>query len=206
MCRAASRRSAPTGDVLVCGLARYHRDGRHAVDERPTDLLSARAGARVLAYFARVNVNGALFGLARRADLLAIGFADSWAATGGSSPGSPPAAGCARCATSTSTARSRGSPGAERLARSFGMRGAARATTTSCSPGGWPARSPPAGRHTAALTLPERALVAPAVALLVLLRFPGWRSPAACSPGSGSSTSSPASRRGCGDGTDAVSP
>jgi glycosyltransferase involved in cell wall biosynthesis len=59
---------------LVAGLARYYRDGDHVIDERPTDLLAARPGARIVRYFARVNVNGPLFGVTRRADLLSIGF------------------------------------------------------------------------------------------------------------------------------------
>jgi glycosyltransferase involved in cell wall biosynthesis len=61
---------------LVAGLARYYRDGEHVVDERPTDLLAERPGARVVRYFARVNMNGSLFGVARREDLLPIGFPD----------------------------------------------------------------------------------------------------------------------------------
>jgi hypothetical protein len=62
------------GTRLVCGLGRYHRDGVHVVDERPTDLVSARPGTRVVRHFARVSLNGALFGVARRSDLLAVGF------------------------------------------------------------------------------------------------------------------------------------
>jgi glycosyltransferase involved in cell wall biosynthesis len=64
------------GAALVCGQALYYGDGRHAVDERPLNLVAARPGARLLAYFAQVNVNGALFGVARRGDLLDIGFPD----------------------------------------------------------------------------------------------------------------------------------
>lgn len=61
---------------LVAGLARYYRDGEYVVDERPTDLLDERPAARIVRYFARVNMNGALFGVARREDLLPIGFPD----------------------------------------------------------------------------------------------------------------------------------
>jgi len=56
---------ADRGLVLVCGLARYYRDGRQVIDERPTDLLSRRPGARVARYFSRVSMNGPLFGLTR---------------------------------------------------------------------------------------------------------------------------------------------
>jgi glycosyltransferase involved in cell wall biosynthesis len=65
-----------TGYSLVAGQPRYYSAGRHVVAERPTNLLSARPGARVIAYLARVNVNGVLFGLARRADLEGLSFRD----------------------------------------------------------------------------------------------------------------------------------
>ena len=61
---------------LVCGLARYHSNGRHVVDERPTNLQSARPGERVLTYLARVNVNGALYGVGRREEMRRVGFQD----------------------------------------------------------------------------------------------------------------------------------
>jgi glycosyltransferase involved in cell wall biosynthesis len=61
---------------LVAGLARYYREGEHVIDERPTDLLDERPAARIMRYFARVNMNGALFGVARREDVIAIGFPD----------------------------------------------------------------------------------------------------------------------------------
>jgi glycosyltransferase involved in cell wall biosynthesis len=64
------------GTVLCCGLARYYVDERHDVDERPIDLTQARPGLRVLRYFARVNMNGPLFGLARREDWMRVGFPD----------------------------------------------------------------------------------------------------------------------------------
>jgi hypothetical protein len=59
---------------LVCGLGRYYRDGEYILDERRTDLTSSRPGCRVIRYFSRVSLNGPLFGLARRPDLLSIGF------------------------------------------------------------------------------------------------------------------------------------
>jgi glycosyltransferase involved in cell wall biosynthesis len=61
---------------LVCGLARYHSNGRHVVDERPTNLQSGRPAGRVLSYLARVNVNGALYGIARRDELRRVAFQD----------------------------------------------------------------------------------------------------------------------------------
>jgi hypothetical protein len=66
-------RADPTA-VLVCGLASYYRDGVHVLDERPIELDCERPAARVIRYFARVSLNGPLFGVARRGDLLAIGF------------------------------------------------------------------------------------------------------------------------------------
>ena len=39
--------SSEPGLVLVAGLARYHSGDAHVIDERPTDLLSRRPGARV---------------------------------------------------------------------------------------------------------------------------------------------------------------
>lgn len=62
--------------TLVCGVARYHSNGRHVVDERPTNLLSSRPAGRVLSYLARVNVNGALYGVARRDELRRVAFQD----------------------------------------------------------------------------------------------------------------------------------
>jgi hypothetical protein len=65
---------ADSGTALACGLARYYRGAEHAIDERPTNLTSARAGVRVVRYFASVSVNGPLFGVFRRAELLETGF------------------------------------------------------------------------------------------------------------------------------------
>lgn len=63
-----------SGVVLVGGLARYYQGGKFTVSERPYDLRSSRPGERVISYFSRVTLNGILFGLARRSDLLPIGF------------------------------------------------------------------------------------------------------------------------------------
>lgn len=62
------------GTVLACGRASYYADGAHVVDERPINLISSRPGVRVIRYFARVSLNGPLFGLARRNQWAAIGF------------------------------------------------------------------------------------------------------------------------------------
>jgi glycosyltransferase involved in cell wall biosynthesis len=59
---------------LVCGLGRYYRHGEYVLDERPIHLTSEHPGLRVVRYFGRVSLNGPLFGVARRADLLAVGF------------------------------------------------------------------------------------------------------------------------------------
>ena len=106
--------------------------GTWSTSARPTCCRGA-AGARVLAYFARVNVNGALFGVARRADLRAIGFAD---AVGGDWRLVAALAARGRVRTLRDVHIHRSIEGlssdAEALARSFGMRGRrARATTTS---------------------------------------------------------------------------
>jgi glycosyltransferase involved in cell wall biosynthesis len=64
---------ADPGVAIAWGTARYYRGREHLIDERPMDLTARRAGARVVSYFARVNVNGPLFGLMRRSELLAAG-------------------------------------------------------------------------------------------------------------------------------------
>ena len=162
------------GAVLVCGLARYHAAGRYAVDERPTDLLSLRSAVRVLAYFARVNVNGALFGVARRRDLLEVGFVDS---VGGDWRLVSALAARGRIRTRRDVHIHRSLEGlssdAERLARSFGMTGP-RARHHHVVLAWRLAREiliggPAYGR----LPLTARVTVAPLVALLIVARFPG---------------------------------
>jgi hypothetical protein len=64
------------GVVLACGQACYYMDEQLVFSERPLQLLSARPGLRVLRYYGLVNLNGPLFGLARRDDLVQIGFTD----------------------------------------------------------------------------------------------------------------------------------
>jgi glycosyltransferase involved in cell wall biosynthesis len=65
---------ADPATVLACGLARYYRDGAYVLDERPITLVSRHPGLRVIRYFARVSLNGPLFGVALRSALLEIGF------------------------------------------------------------------------------------------------------------------------------------
>ncbi len=62
------------GTTVVCGLGRYYVDGEHVLDERPINLASRRPGVRVARYFARVSLNGPMFGIARRTDLRVTGF------------------------------------------------------------------------------------------------------------------------------------
>jgi hypothetical protein len=158
--------------ALVAGLASYHAGGEHVVDERPTDLLSSRPGARVLAYFARVNVNGPLFGLARREDLTLRGFPDEvggdWLLVAGMA-----ARGRVRTLRDVRIHRSAEGLGTDpqSLARSFGLSGlAARhhhvvvATRL--------ARDVLTGPAYARMTPAQRGVTAALSAALVLGRFP----------------------------------
>lgn len=65
---------ADAATVLVCGAGRYHRDGEHVLDERAINLTQSSAAARLVHYFARVSLNGPMFGVAARGDLVPIGF------------------------------------------------------------------------------------------------------------------------------------
>jgi hypothetical protein len=58
----------------VCGRGRYHVDGDEPVLERPLNLASRRAGARVLRYFGQVTLNGALYCVFPRAALASVPF------------------------------------------------------------------------------------------------------------------------------------
>jgi glycosyltransferase involved in cell wall biosynthesis len=114
------------GLILVCGQARYYRNDAYVLNERPINLTSARSGARIVRYFARVSLNGPLFGLARRDDLLRAGFPQvvggDWLLVA-----SLAALGRVRTVPEVHIHRSLGGLGADasHLARSFGLRGVA---------------------------------------------------------------------------------
>jgi glycosyl transferase family 2 len=59
---------------LVCGQARYYTQGAQVADERRINLASRRPGTRVVQYYGMVSMNGPLFGVARRADMLETPF------------------------------------------------------------------------------------------------------------------------------------
>jgi glycosyltransferase involved in cell wall biosynthesis len=159
---------------LVAGLARYYRDGEHVIDERPINLLEERAAARVVRYFARVNMNGALFGIARREDLLQVGFPDvvggDWLLVAALA-----ARGGVRTLSDVHVHRSMSGLGgdARALAESFGHTGlAARShqvlvARRLAADIGW--RDP----AYAAMSRPERLVAAAASAALIVIRFPG---------------------------------
>jgi glycosyltransferase involved in cell wall biosynthesis len=164
---------AEPGTVLAAGLARYHSGCRHTVDERPTDLLSPRPAARVLAYLAAVNVNGPLFGVARREDLARIGFPDE---VGGDWLLVAALAARGRVRTVRDVHIHRSADGlssdAAELAGSFGMRGVlqrhhhvAVAASLARAIVSWP--------DYAALGRPQRLLLAAAAVALIVVRFPG---------------------------------
>jgi glycosyltransferase involved in cell wall biosynthesis len=165
--------SGEPGYSLVGGLARYYSGGREIVDERPTDLVSARPAARVLRYLARVNVNGVLFGVARRAHLRELSFREQvggdWLLVAGLA-----AAGRVRTLPDVHIHRSLEglSSDREKLGESFGMRGPlarhhhfavaasfAREIVTAPAYGG--------------LSRPQRAVLATLAAALIVVRFPG---------------------------------
>jgi glycosyltransferase involved in cell wall biosynthesis len=154
---------ADPGLAIAWGTARYYRDGEHVIDERPMDLGSRRPGLRVVSYFARVSVNGPLFGLMRRLELVAAGgFPD---VPGGDWLLVARMAARGRVLTLRDVHLHRSATGLgsrkEELARAFGLAGAwARHHHL------WVARNLfrelPVSRPAAALS-----------ALLVVLRFPG---------------------------------
>jgi glycosyltransferase involved in cell wall biosynthesis len=61
---------ANDGYALVCGRARYVRDGRFVYAERPMDLHSSSPAVRVLDYYRTVTLNGAFYGLMRRPEVV----------------------------------------------------------------------------------------------------------------------------------------
>jgi hypothetical protein len=112
--------------VLVCGQGVYYRDGAEVLEERPINLLDGSPARRLIQYFGRVSLNGPLFGVARRRDLLAVGFPQrvggDWLLVA-----SLAARGRVRTLADVHVHRSLTGLGADapRLARSFGMRGLA---------------------------------------------------------------------------------
>lgn len=57
---------------LVCGTAKYYRDGQFLFVDKATALLQERAEERVHSYYRQVGSNGTLFGLMRREQLTRI--------------------------------------------------------------------------------------------------------------------------------------
>jgi glycosyltransferase involved in cell wall biosynthesis len=114
------------GTVLVCGRAHCYSDGgvNRVLSERPTNLTSGRAGLRLVSYFGSVSLNGPLFGVARRGDVLEIGFPDvvggDWLLVAGLA-----ARGRIRTLPDVHIHRSLTGLGSDpdRLAEAFGMRG-----------------------------------------------------------------------------------
>lgn len=163
---------ADRASVLVCGLGRYYRDGVRLLDERPIDLVSDRPEVRVVQYFARVSLNGPLFGVARRRDLLPIGFPQvvggDWMLVAALA-----ARGRVRTLPDVHVHRSLSGLGADapRLARSFGMRGlGARQHHVLVAAHGW--RQITCGTSTFGGMGPlTRAGVAVIAAALILVRF-----------------------------------
>lgn len=159
--------------ALVGGLARYYADGEHVVDERPTDLLSARPAARVLGYLARVNVNGVLFGVARRADLRRLSFREQvggdWLLVAGLA-----AAGRVRTLRDVHIHRSLEglSSDREKLAESLGMRGRLARHHHFAVAAGF-ARDILGAPAYAGLGRAQRTLLAALAAGLIVIRFPG---------------------------------
>ncbi len=58
--------------VVVCGRGRYYRGGEQVFVERPVNLLSGSAGARVVGFYRTITLNGPFYGVIRRAELLAL--------------------------------------------------------------------------------------------------------------------------------------
>jgi glycosyltransferase involved in cell wall biosynthesis len=169
-CRAVLESDPAT--KLVCGVARYYREGAHVTDERPTELRSRRPGLRVMCYFAQVTANGPLFGVARRTDIRAVGFppvlGGDWLLVGALA-----ARGCVRSLGDVHIHRSAAGLGSDapRLARSFGYQGfRARHHHLFVAGGIWRAivSGPPLFPDTSTI---GRLLVANASAASIVIRF-----------------------------------
>jgi Glycosyl transferase family 2 len=124
--RCVAELTADTSTTLVCGAGRYYRDGAVVLDERPINLISADPGTRVLRFFARVSLNGPMFGVAAREHLLATGFppvlAGDWMLVAALAARGP-----VRTLSDVHIHRSLSGLSSEspRLAESFGLRGLA---------------------------------------------------------------------------------
>jgi glycosyltransferase involved in cell wall biosynthesis len=111
--------------ALVAGQAHYHRDGRFEVAERPNSSLERRPLVRVAHYYARVNLNGLLYGLGRHELFAAVPFkhevGGDWLTVATFAYRGP-----VRTLTNVHVNRSIAglSEDPERLARSFGLSGA----------------------------------------------------------------------------------
>lgn len=158
--------------VLVCGQGLYYRDGAPALEERPINLLDRSPARRLIRYFGQVSLNGPLFGLARREDLLAVGFPQrvggDWLLVASLAAG-----GRVRTLAEVHVHRSLTGLGgdAPRLAGSFGMRGLA-ARQHHVVVAGRMFRDIASGAGSfGAMSAVTRFGVASAVALLILTRF-----------------------------------
>ena len=203
---AASRRCARTrGSRWWPASPATTATGAHVVDERPIDLTSARPAARVVRYFWRVNMNGPLFGVARREDLLATPFR---ASVGGDwlLVAAMAARGGVRTLPDVHVHRSMDGLGGdqERLARSFGLQGFLRARHHHLLVA-WTVARDVGGRDPAYAGIARPARIAAGLlsGVAVVLRFPGLAllravglaaSSGARSPGSGRATGPRAKR------------
>ena len=161
------------GTSLVAGLASYYSEGGHVIDERPMELASARPGARVLRYLARVNMNGVLFGLARRADLQRLRFKEQvggdWLLVSGLA-----AAGRVHTLSGVHIHRSISGLSSDRqkLAESLGMSGQLARHHHFAVAGAF-AREIVSAPAYDGLSRPHRASLAVLAAALIVVRFPG---------------------------------
>lgn len=158
--------------ALVCGTGRYYRDGAQVLDERPINLVSADPALRVLRFFARVSLNGPMFGIAAREDRLPTGFppvlAGDWMLVAALA-----ARGGVRTLSDVHIHRSLSGLGSDapRLAAGFGLTGLA-ARQPHVVAAGAIAREIARGRGAYATIAPvKRVGLAGAVAILILARF-----------------------------------
>jgi glycosyltransferase involved in cell wall biosynthesis len=60
--------------TLVCGRARYYRDGTFAFAERDVNLLADSATRRLAGFYRQVTLNGAFYGVMRRSEVAQVPF------------------------------------------------------------------------------------------------------------------------------------